>query len=76
MIDTGRPLYQSEESRLIHESTADRLDALERAVRDHDQRLQTAQTHQWKRLWFWLQGWPLTDWNAPRRNWRPWHRVR
>lgn len=51
-----------------------RVAELERIVSDHDQRLQTAQTHQWKRLWFWFQGWPLTDWNAQRRNPRPWRR--
>jgi hypothetical protein len=51
-----------------------RVDELERTVRDHAQRFDTAQTHQWKRVWFWLQGWPMTDWNAPKRNWRPWHR--
>jgi len=44
----------------------------ERRLSDHAQRFDTAQSHQWKRLWFWLQGWPLTDWNAERRNWRPW----
>lgn len=53
-----------------------RVSELERIVRDHAQRLDTAQTHQWKRLWFWLQGWPLTDWNADQRNWRPWRRGR
>lgn len=47
---------------------------LRRQMSDVQQRLDTAQTHQWKRLWFWLQGWPLTDWNAERRNWRPWRR--
>ncbi len=49
-----------------------RVAGLEHIVSDHAQRLDTAQTHQWKRVWFWLQGWPLTDWNAKRRNWRPW----
>jgi hypothetical protein len=47
---------------------------LRRQVSDIQQRLDTAQTHQWKRVWFWLQGWPMTDWNAERRNRRPWRR--
>ena len=57
------------------------FDTIKRQVRilreqmsDVQQRLDTAQTHQWKRVWFWLLGWPMTDWNAERRNWRPWRR--
>lgn len=54
-----------------------KVDDLERRLRDVEQRLETAQTHGWKRLWFWLRwGWPLTDWNAERPNWRPWNRDR
>jgi hypothetical protein len=51
-----------------------KVDDLERRLRDIEQRLETAQSHQWKRVWFWLGGWPMTDWNADRRNWRPWRR--
>ena len=58
------------------ESLMIRVEELERLVSDHAQRLDTAQSHQWKRLWFFVQGWPLTDWNASRRQWRPWHRER
>lgn len=63
-----------EEAELHIQSLITRVDELERLVSDLLQRLDTAQTHQWKRVWFWLQGWPMTDWNADRRNWRPWNR--
>jgi hypothetical protein len=50
---------------------------LRRDVSDHAERLDTAQTHLWRRGWWWLRrGWPLTDWNAARPNWRPWNRRR
>jgi hypothetical protein len=50
---------------------------LDARVRDLEQRLDTAQTHGWKRVWFWVRwGWPMTDWNADRPNWRPWNRGR
>jgi hypothetical protein len=77
--EAGQPpaLYCSEECRVRYEtSIGPRLDALESRMSDHDQRLSTAQSHQWKRVLFWLDGWPMTDWNAPRRHWRPWHRSR
>ena len=69
-------LYCSEECRLIHDSNGARIEELERLVSDHAQRFDTAQSHQWKRAWFWFWGWPLTDWNAVRPNWRPWNRTR
>jgi hypothetical protein len=47
---------------------------LERIVGDHEQRFDTLQTPWWKRLAFWLDGWPWHDLNAPHRHWRPWHR--
>lgn len=51
--------------------------ALERQVRDHDQRFDTLQTVWWKRAWFRIDGWPgIRDLNAPRRRWRPWHKGR
>lgn len=68
-----RPIYASEESMLLYRSVADRLRSLERTVSDHAQRFDTLQTPWWKRLAFWLDGWPWHDLNAPRRAWRPWH---
>jgi hypothetical protein len=59
---------------LLYRSLVVRIEELERKASDHEQRLDTAQTHQWKRVWFWLLGWPMTDWNAERRNPRPWRR--
>jgi len=48
---------------------------LRRLLSDHGKRLDTAQTHLWKRVWWWVKdGWPMTDWNAERRNRRPWRR--
>lgn len=52
-----------------------RVDELEHAVSDHAQRFDTAQTWWWKRILFWLDGWPLHDWNGTQRR-RPWHRRR
>lgn len=64
-----------EEARLHITSLTDRVDELEKFKADTLQRLDTLQTVPPKRLWFWVQGWPLwTDLNADRRRWRPWHR--
>ena len=68
-----RPTYASEESMLLHESVQQRLDALEKAVSDHSQRFDTLQTPWWKRVWFWVDGWPWHDLNGQQRR-RPWHR--
>lgn len=42
-------------------------------VRDHAQRFDTLQTPWWKRVAFWIDGWPWYDLNGTQR-WRPWHR--
>lgn len=47
---------------------------LERIVSDHTQKFDTLETVWWKRIWFWLDGWPHHRLNAERRSWRPWHR--
>lgn len=52
-----------------------RLDGVEAMVRDHAQRFDTLQTPWWKRLWFWVDGWPWYDLNGVQRR-RPWHRTR
>jgi len=52
-----------------------RVDALEHAVSDHGQRLDTFQTPMWRRLIFRIDGWPgVRDLNAERPSWRPWRR--
>jgi len=66
-------LYCSEECRVLHESVIARVRELERTVSDHEQRFDTLQTPFWKRVLFWLDGWPWHDLNAERRAWRPWH---
>ena len=66
-----RPTYASEESMLLHESVQQRLDALEKAVSDHSQRFDTLQTPWWKRVLFWIDGWPWHDLNGERKP-RPW----
>lgn len=64
--------YCSDECRVIHESDRARIEALEREVRDHTQRFDTLQTPWWKRLWFWIDGYPWYDLNGvQRRRW--WH---
>ena len=50
-----------------------RVGELEGVVRDHAQRFDTLQTPWWKRVWFWVQGWPWYDLNGTQRR-RPWHR--
>lgn len=50
-----------------------RLSTLERMVIDHNQRFDTLQTPFWKRLWFWIDGWPWHDLNGVQKT-RPWHR--
>ena len=70
-----RPTYSSEECVVTHDSMAIQIRDLQRQVSDLTQRLDTAQTHLWKRAWWWLRdGWPMTDWNADRPNRRPWRR--
>jgi hypothetical protein len=54
------------------ESLAVRVAELERIVSDHEQRFDTLQTPFWKRLWFWIDGWPWHDLNGTQRR-RPWH---
>lgn len=41
--------------------------------RDHAERFDTLQTPWWKRLAFWIDGWPWYDLNGTQRR-RPWHR--
>lgn len=69
-----RDLYASEETlvqlRLIRDEIARWADM----VIDHEQRFDTLQTPWWKRVWFWVQGWPWYDLNAPARKRRPWRR--
>jgi hypothetical protein len=67
-----RPTYSSEECLVLHESYERRLDALEKAYIDHAQRFDTLQTPFWKRLWFWIDGWPWHDLNGTQHH-RPWH---
>ena len=69
------PVYCSEECKLIHKSTTQRLEQLENVVADHRQRFDTLQTPWWKRVWFWLQGWPWYDLNGVQQH-RPWYRHR
>lgn len=70
-----RPTYCSEECAVRHASLVERLHVLEVAISDHEQRFDTLQTPWWKRLWFWIDGWPWYDLNGCQRR-RPWHRRR
>lgn len=67
------PVYSPPECRVVHESVFARLDALEKLYIDHAQRFDTLQTPFWKRVWFWIDGWPWHDLNGTQRS-RPWHR--
>lgn len=68
-------VYCSEECKLIHASATARIEELERVVIDLVQRFDTLQTPWWKRVWFWIDGWPWYDLNGVQRR-RPWHRER
>lgn len=66
-------LYCSEECRARYEmSIGPRLDDIEKRLVDHDHRFDTLQTPFWKRIWFWIDGWPWHDLNGTQRH-RPWH---
>lgn len=60
---------------LLYRSLVARIEALERLTSDHEQRFDTLQTPFWKRLMFWLWGWPWNNLNAARPVRRPWHRL-
>lgn len=63
-----------EEAQVHIDSLTTRIGELERVMRDHDQRFDTLQTPIWKRVIFWLDGWPWNDLNAEKPKWRPWRR--
>jgi hypothetical protein len=55
------------------ESLTVQVNELTRLVSDHAQRFDTLQTPWWKRLAFWIDGWPWYDLNGTQRP-RPWRR--
>jgi hypothetical protein len=61
-----------EEAEVHIASLARAIDGLERQVVDHGHRFDTLQTPWWKRVIFWLDGWPWYDLNGVRAH-RPWH---
>lgn len=64
-----------EEAESVMLSLYARQGNVERLLRDHAQRWDTLQTPWWKRVWFWIDGWPWYDLNGTQRH-RPWHRRR
>lgn len=64
-----------EEAELHVNSLIARVEQLEHSMSDHAQRFDTLQTPWWKRLWFWIDGWPWYDLNGEQRR-RPWHKDR
>jgi hypothetical protein len=68
------PLVRSlDEAEVVIRSLYARQQILEDLVRDHAQRFDTLQTPWWKRLGYWIDGWPWRDLNGTQRH-RPWHR--
>lgn len=70
-----RPLYASEETLLMIETLTRDMKVLAGRVSDHEQRFDTLQTPFWKRIWFWIDGWPWHDLNGTQQR-RVWHRRR
>lgn len=66
-MGTPAPDSLEELTRKVHEH--------ERLLRDHEQRFDTLQTPWWRRVRFWLEGWPWYDLNGVRQD-RPWHHAR
>jgi len=72
----GPPRARSlDELEVVVQSIYARQEELERLVRDHAQRFDTLQTPLWKRVIFWIDGWPWYDLNGKQRR-RFWHRSR
>jgi hypothetical protein len=63
-----------EEAELHVQSLTIRVTQLEDLIGDHVRRWDTLQTPWWKRVWFWINGWPWYNLNAGRPHHRPWHR--
>jgi len=69
--------YDAESASAEIESLWTNVDLLADRVRHVEKCLDTLQTPIWKRLWWWLyEGWPLWNFNAPQRQYRPWYRER
>lgn len=64
-----------EEAEVLIQSLYERQEKTEDQLSDHAQRFDTLQTPWWKRLWFWVDGWPWYDLNGIQAR-RPWHRRR
>ena len=64
---------QADECKLIQEVMLDQIKELRIKVSDFEQRFDTLQTPFWKRVIFWIDGWPWHDLNGT-QNKRPWHR--
>jgi len=71
----GPRVRSIEEAEVVIQSLYARQEILENLVSDHAQRFDTLQTPFWKRIWFWINGWPWHDLNGMQSA-RPWHRQR
>lgn len=72
MSDDVQVLSLEEAAQHIRSLTI-RVHLLELTASDHSQRFDTLQTPFWKRLWFWIDGWPWYNLNGKQAH-RPWHR--
>jgi len=71
-VDEAR-VRSLEEAEVHVRSLIVRVTQLERMVRDHENRFDTLQTPLWKRIGFWIDGWPWHDLNGTQKR-RFWHR--
>lgn len=62
-----------EEARVHIASLNARVKTLEIQVHRQFEMIDTLWTPPWKKLWFWIDGWPLYR-VVEKRRWRPWHR--
>lgn len=62
-----------EEARVHIASLSARLHTVEVGLRQLEKSVETLWTPPWKKLWFWIDGWPLYE-VTDRRRPRPWHK--
>lgn len=66
------PIKSLDDAEAVINSLEVRLQEMRRIVSDHSQRFDTLQSPIWKRIWWWIDGWPWYDLNGTQKH-RFWH---